>query len=212
MTSNKSAVFVFHWICPGYLRVKHCPEVHIGMDINKCWCAGYWGWCHNSARYRRGSWRLLMMGSNNEKLRRELKLTGSLKIIGKSNLGRSMYRNRSSDLAVSAYENDSDYSPLDVRMMWGLPHELPPFFGTRVYLANPTLEGRPVRISSSAVSRPCQTSVHFPHTFRNRTILPSPSDPSHPGGRLYLEFVSPWLRQPLVQATTAIDDCPCEES
>jgi len=185
MTSNKSAVFVFHWICPGYLRVKHCPEVHIGMDINKCWCAGYWGWCHNSARYRRGSWRLLMMGSNNEKLRRELKLTGSLKIIGKSNLGRSMYRNRSSDLAVSAYENDSDYSPLDVR---------------------------PVRISSSAVSRPCQTSVHFPHTFRNRTILPSPSDPSHPGGRLYLEFVSPWLRQPLVQATTAIDDCPCEES
>jgi hypothetical protein len=50
MTSDEPTVFIFHWVGPGYLRVKHCPEVHVGMNINKGWWTGYWRRCHDSAR------------------------------------------------------------------------------------------------------------------------------------------------------------------
>ena len=93
-------------------------------------------------------------------------------------------------------------------MVWGLPREPPPFFGRRVYLANPTLEDRPVQISSSATNKSYQLLILLGIAL----CLPSPAGPSRPGGQLYLGFVSPRLRRPLVQATTAAYDCPYEES
>jgi hypothetical protein len=40
MTSNKTPMFVLHWVCSCNLRIHDHPQVGIRVHVNERWCHG----------------------------------------------------------------------------------------------------------------------------------------------------------------------------